>query len=239
MARYTILSTKELEPSLKEAVTQKGIELTEVAFISVQPIRTKEKQTAIEEWMNYPEKIALVFTSQHAAATVISLIDDVYYVNANQGIFCLDGSTRKAVLQYFKEDSIVATGSSGVELAEKIIDNGSFQKVVFFCGNQRREELPALLKEKGIEVTEVIVYETTPTPVVTTDNFDAVLFFSPSAVQSFFEVNSIPPTTACFAIGPTTAAAIAEYTSNRIITSAEPSQEMMITSVFQSLASGE
>jgi uroporphyrinogen-III synthase len=45
-------------------------------------------------------------------------------------------------------------------------------------------------------------------------------------------VNKLSPDTVCFAIGNTTAQAIARFTANRIITSELPSQEMMLASVF-------
>ena len=98
--------------------------------------------------------------------------------------------------------------------------------------------MPNILKEAGIKVHEVVVYETIETPIVATVDFDAILFFSPSAVQSFFSVNQIKKTTVCFAIGRTTASSIADFTDNKIVVSESPGQEMILASVnfyFQNL----
>ena len=82
-------------------------------------------------------------------------------------------------------------------------------------------------------VHEIIVYETVETPVTAIENIDGILFFSPSAVNSFFSVNQLNANTVCFAIGNTTAEAIAGFTGNKIITSEYTSQEMMLASLIK------
>lgn len=126
----------------------------------------------------------------------------------------------------------MATANTARALAGTIIGHG-VQEVVFFCGNRRRDELPRLLQEHGIGVHEITVYETRDIPAPALADPDAILFFSPSAVGSFFSVNSIGPKTVCFAIGSTTAAAIADYTDNKIITPEldRHSQDMIMASV--------
>jgi uroporphyrinogen-III synthase len=57
------------------------------------------------------------------------------------------------------------------------------------------------------------------------------LFFSPSAANSFFSVNKLPTGIVCFAIGDTTAKIIAQHTTNKIVTSERPAQEVMMTDV--------
>jgi uroporphyrinogen-III synthase len=76
-----------------------------------------------------------------------------------------------------------------------------------------------------------VIYETIETPQVSTEDIDGILFFSPSAVQSFFSVNQLKKETVCFSIGYTTAESVAGFTDNRIIISEAPSQEMILASV--------
>jgi uroporphyrinogen-III synthase len=128
------------------------------------------------------------------------------------------------------EKNIMATAEYGKDLAQKIVEYG-VKEIVFFCGNKRRDELPTILREHNIAVHEVIVYETVEVPSVATNDIDAVLFFSPSAVNSFFSVNQLEKQTVCFAIGTTTADSIADYTDNKVIISEAPSQEMMLASL--------
>ena len=58
--------------------------------------------------------------------------------------------------------------------------------VTFFCGNQRRDTLPDKVRAAGIKVEELVVYETVELPLKVTDHYDAILFYSPSGVRSFF-----------------------------------------------------
>lgn len=234
MTQYTILSTKKIDPDLKAEMEQKGVEVLEEEFITIKPILNQSKQEEIKPWIEHPVEIAVVFTSQHAAATVNKYLRpfDTYIIPGNWRVFCLSGATKELAQQHILAEQLIDTAPNATELAAKIIAHGQFKQVVFFCGNQRREELPRLLKEAGIEVIEIIVYETVATPVVTTSNLDAVLFFSPSAVKSFFSVNALKKDTACFAIGHTTAAAIGDYTDNKIIVSESPEQVTMLAGVW-------
>ena len=105
------------------------------------------------------------------------------------------------------------------------------EKIIFFCGNKRRDELPDALKKAAIVVKEVIVYNTTETAQPATDDVDGVLFFSPSAVNSFFIVNRLKKNTVCFAIGKTTAKGVSQFSNNKIIISELPSQEGMLAAI--------
>jgi uroporphyrinogen-III synthase len=233
MTQYTILSTKKIQPSLKEEMVQKGIEVLEKEFISIRLLVSMRKYEEIWPWIITTSDTAIVFTSQHAVATIDKLLHggDAFYIPDQWQAFCLNGATKELTIQMLSEEQIIDTAPNATELASKIIAHGQFKQVVFFCGNQRREELPHLLKAAGIDVVEIIVYETIETPGLITNDLDAVLFFSPSAVKSFFTLNTLKKDTACFAIGATTAEAISHYTDNRVITSESPTQEMMMTSI--------
>jgi uroporphyrinogen-III synthase len=235
MTQFKILSTKTLAPSFKEEAKQKGIELTEMEFVNIQSIFTKEKHEEVLSRITSTDTKAVVFTSQHAVVNTKLHFEahDTYGISSQWKIFCLGGATKDAVRERLFVDHVAATGNSATELASTIIEDDSIKRVVFFCGNNRRDELPDLLKKSGIEVVEVIVYETIETPSVTTGDLDAILFFSPSGVKSFFSLNTLPKKTTCFAIGPTTADSIGEHTDNLVITSEKPTQEIMMAAVWR------
>jgi uroporphyrinogen-III synthase len=173
----------------------------------------------------------VVFTSANAVETVkLFLNQGPGGLVPNWDIFCLSGKTKDSVHLYFDSTRIKATADNGKDLAQRIIESG-VHEIIFFCANKRRDELPTILQETGIKVHEVVIYETIETPAVSSEIPDAILFFSPSAVSSFFSANQLKKNTVCFAIGQTTANSIADYTDNRIITSESPSQEMMLASV--------
>ena len=95
-------------------------------------------------------------------------------------------------------------------------------EVIFFCGDQRRDELPGLLKKNKIEVKEIVVYKTIATPKKIEKKYDGILFFSPSAVKSFFQENKLDDQTIPFAIGNTTADEIKKFSKNKIVISDMP-----------------
>ncbi len=101
------------------------------------------------------------------------------------------------------------------QLADIIIADG-VKEIVFFCGDRRRDELPNKLRSKGITVTEVVVYNTIETPHSISVPYDGVIFFSPSAVKSFFTNNRPDPKVVFYTMGDTTAAEIKKYCTNPV-----------------------
>jgi uroporphyrinogen-III synthase len=233
MATYKVLSTKKLEPSLIEQAKKNDIEIIEQDFISIKPVWNQETFDKILGFINN-KTLNIALTSANAVDALNSYmhVSDAYYV-VNWNIFCLSGKTRQAVINaLLLKKNILGEASNATELASKIISKG-VKEIVFFCSDRRRDELPAALRNANIKVHEVVVYETTETPVTVTSDFDAVLFFSPSGVQSFFSANELNEDSVCFAIGRTTATSIATFTQNKIINSAAPDAGMMIEEVVE------
>lgn len=226
-----VLSTKKLSPVIMEqAKQQQDIAIIEQEFITIQPIWSDEKYEEIKKWIAADIKYMVV-----TSANTADILNGYFHWKDNVHIpdwqiFSLAGKTKEHMLQHFQQDDIIATADYGKDLAHKIIEHG-VKEVVFFCGNKRRDELPTILKQHNIAVHEVVVYETVELPSIATTDIDAVLFFSPSAVNSFFSVNQLEKQTVCFAIGTTTANSIATYTDNKVIISEAPSQEMMLAAV--------
>jgi uroporphyrinogen-III synthase len=158
---------------------------------------------------------------------VEAIIESLNAVKPTWDIYCMGGTTKTIIKDYFGADSIKGTGKDALSLAEGMIANGT-KEAVFFCGNIRRDELPQLLKEHKIDLEEMVVYETIVTPQEVTQAYDAVLFFSPSAVDSFFSVNKVSESTVLFAIGNTTAKAISNYSHNTIVKADTPEKDNLV-----------
>lgn len=230
-ARHKVLSTKKLEPSLVEKAQSNGLEIFEQEAIRTKPILGKEKWNEIFQLLEKKIECA-VFTSGNAVNALKKYLNQyVNHLPQQWTIFCLSGKTGELLAEDEELFGIIkATASNAAELAARIIESGA-KEVVFFCGDKRREELPTILQNAGVQVHEAVVYETEETPFVATSDVEAVLFFSPSAVQSFFAANQLKENVICFAIGQTTADSIADFTNNRIVVSESPSQAMMLSSV--------
>lgn len=102
----------------------------------------------------------------------------------------------------------------------------------FFCGDKRRDEVPALLNQHEIEVHEIEVYRTKLIRHNINKSYDGILFFSPSAVISFFRYNTVYGKTILFAIGNTTANEIKKYSGNMIVTSEEAGKKNLVESAI-------
>jgi uroporphyrinogen-III synthase len=228
MSMINVLSTKSLLPSLTEMAKAQGIVIHEQDAIRVKPILTKEKWDEIFALLERQIDHA-IFTSSNAVAALKKYLNDyTNHLPPQWKIFCLSGRTKEALLE--EEElfgTIEATANSAESLAQQVIDKG-VKEALFFCGDRRREELPTILNEAGVTVHEAVVYEVEETPAAASGEYDAVLFFSPSAVQSFFAANQLSRATICFAIGQTTARSLQQFTSNPLFISKEPTQEALL-----------
>ena len=217
-----------METALLEAAKAKDIHIDIISFIDTTPILTTGIRDEIGKITKQPASV--VFTSMNAVSSVAA------YINGQKPdweIFCIGNTTRQLAAKHFGEQAIRTVGNNATDLAEKMITDKTVKQVVFFCGDQRRQELPGKLRQNGITVQEVIVYHTINTPHKIDKAYDGILFFSPSAVQSFFYANAVLPTTILFAIGQTTADAIKTFTDNTIIESERPGKEDLVKKMFE------
>jgi uroporphyrinogen-III synthase len=229
--KIQILSTKSLLPSMIESAKKKNIHITAKEFIAIKPVQSKEIFDEVMPVVLNESVSSIVFTSANAVETIKKYLHQgaTFYL-PDWDVFCLSGKTKAALSPNITEKRIVASAENASALAQKIIEH-NVKEIVFFCGNKRRDELPRILEKAGVKVKEIIVYETVETPVISAKEFDGILFFSPSAVSSFFSINHLDKEAVCFAIGKTTATSIEKYTDNRIIITESPTQEMTLETI--------
>lgn len=234
--KYRILSTRHLTDSSVAVAGESGIHIDVKDFIQIKPLLNKALVGKENLFHIFRPEAVQVFTSANAARILTEYYlhqDDTFYVIGEANICCISGSTKKALQRIFPDARFLAESPYGSELGAAIVALGNITAVNFFCGNIRRNELPDTLKKAGIEVNELVIYENIPAPVVTAEDYDGVLFFSPSAVKSYFSVNKLPSSAVCFAIGATTATALEDYTDNKIIISTNISEDAMVqTAIF-------
>ena len=223
--KIKILSTRALNSELLNKTGLQDMDVEADAFIKIIPDVSQETAAFIQSLALQPA--AVIFTSVNAVNAVTARLT----VAPPWKIFSIGGATKDALQHFFDASSIVASAKNATLLSEKIIAYGSIKEVVFFCGNRRMNHLPEKLDDAGITVKELHVYQTVETPVATTKEYEGILFFSPSAVESFFSINTIPVHTVLFSIGESTTAAIESYCSNKVITSQWPGESNMMEMV--------
>lgn len=226
--KINILSTRPVPDTLIEEAITKGIAIDTLSFIDTEAIATIEVQQEIEQALL--QSATVIFTSMTAVESVASYLEEM---QPDWTIFTMGTTSQQLVKKYFGEKVIAGTSNSAAQLAELITEDSSCKEVIFFCGDQRRDELPDILRANNIDVNEIEVYSTVATPHKLTNQYDGILFFSPSAVQSFFSVNKLTGKTILFAIGETTAHAIKKYSTNKIIISDAPGKENLLREMIE------
>lgn len=213
-----ILSTRPLTEEVVAKAAQQNIIIDEISFIETAPLADKTLSEKIK--LLAAKNITAVFTSMNA----VTAVADIVQHKVDWKVYSI-GSTTTQLVQQKITDNIIDTAPDAATLATAIIKNGE-KEIYFFCGNIRRNELPNALKNAGISVNEFVVYHTTETPKAVNKPYDAILFYSPSAVESFFSVNKAAPATLHFAIGSTTAAALKKYSQQIIVAKHTGKQQM-------------
>lgn len=224
-----ILSTRPLDKALSDKALEQNIIIDNISFIKTEEIVDANTSDQIKKLATKP--ITAVFTSMNGVEAVAKSLNNSNF-HPEWKIYCIGAATQYLITSHFSSCKIIGTGKNAAELSQAII-NDKAGKVVFFCGDQRRDELPALLRDSKITVEEIVVYKTKEVHVKIEKDYNGILFFSPSAVKSFFSLNSIPPATVLFSIGNTTADAIKSVCENEVIISDFPAKEKLVEMAIQ------
>lgn len=175
------------------------------------------------------QKILVLFTSAQAVDAVKNCFTNTV---TDWQICCISGATRKAVISFFGEDKILASANDAVDLLKEM-ESLAPCKTVFFCGNKRLDTLPEKLTARGFQLTEIEVYETKLTAPKLQEDYDGILFFSPSGVESYLMENIIPAEAILFSIGKTTAGFLANQVNNEIIIAAQPDKNILVQTLIE------
>jgi uroporphyrinogen-III synthase len=224
--KIQILSTRDLPADIIQLAAENDIDIDCVTFIETKSVVNDETGEKIKQLASADE-ITTVFTSMNAVEAVAEIVNK----DLNWNVYCIGYATKHLVKEKLKA-VIKGEADDAASLADVIINNNE-QEVYFFSGEKRRDELPNTLKASGIHINEIIVYSTTLINHKINKRYDAILFYSPSAVESFFSENKVDPETVFFAIGKTTAAAILNYTHNKIILAEQPGKVELALTMIQ------
>ena len=211
MLEFRLLSTKCLSVEQQNRLIQTGVSYSCWDFIKSNPTNFKAN----------PENKSLIFSSQNAVKSVFN-----QFRFSGNNCYCVGEKTQK-LLEENGQKVVKMTQKASV-LADFILKNTKNEPFLFFTGNQRMPTIEAAFarEKRSLEVVETYTSRAQPKAM---GNYDAVLFYSPSGVESYLQNNSLANITS-FAIGETTAQILKKYTDN-IITATQPTIEHLIAAV--------
>jgi len=197
-----ILSTKKLNKKTRLAFCENGIHAVETPMI----------KTALIDFQWPKIEDGIIITSSTALKSILK--HKQFRSIINLPFFCVGTITKNKLIELGL--NVIVCENSAKELSYKLIEHYYDKTFNYFCGKQRLDIIENLMIINNINISFSEVYETKETPKKVEDNFDGVLFFSPSAVKSYAIINSFN-SKKYFSWGHTTANEIAKHTNNYFI----------------------
>lgn len=214
----SVLSTKLLRNTTIRRLQPGGIKVTVTPFVRIDSSENISLPVA--------KKVAAIITSFNAVKALEGIADQLPVFDT---VYCIAGRTEVAVKEHLKPAHVIARPYASA-LLDVIIAAAHNYPLWLFKGNKALLTLPEGLAKAGIPFESIEVYQNTATPHVVKEDFDAILFFSPSAVESFLQHNIIPDNTITFAIGKTTASALKPF-AKQVVISEVPSESAVAEAV--------
>ena len=214
----SILSTKILTSAQKIVLTNAEIQLEEYDAIKIEYNTVKID----------PGFKNIIFTSQNTVKAFLQTIGGQNVTKVNYSAFCV-GEKTKSLLEKNGLNVLEMT-NYGAELAKIMVEKYENETFLFLCGDKRRNEIPSFLTKHKVTFKEQIIYQNTPNPITFATDFDGILFFSPSGIQSYTTRNELRNSIA-FCIGTTTAVEAQKHSKN-IIIAEKPTVESVLEKVL-------
>jgi uroporphyrinogen-III synthase len=203
-----ILFTHKIKPKHLDVLKRAKFEFADTPFIDVQ---IKDFDT---EKVKEIKSDAWVFTSKKAVESIGKKLEEL---EIPEFVFAVGSSTSEKLAELGIK-ALVPLNFTSESLAHEIAKH-PVKNAIHFCGNLGDSELGDLLQKDGCQVKKLEVYETLLTPSsVSLSEFDAVVFLSPSAFNSFCKTNDPGKLKTVFCIGSTTAEAVKKSYERLIVT---------------------
>lgn len=199
----------------------------------------------------------LIFTSAEAVRAVARrsarLGRSLEQAWSNLQVATVGPATAEEVKRNKLEVNYVAQTHNGAALAHELGERVQGRKVLFPKSDRAKRDLPDSLRRQGAEVTEVVAYRTLRPAEsdqlkfdeVASGGADAILFFSPSAVEHFVQTFGGGPfgvlqdKLAVIAVGPVTAKALREAGVERIIVALDTTAASVIDALEKHFAAAK
>lgn len=223
MSNIRILSTRKLRPETIAVFEQMSVQLEMHSFINIEYLPNTRNLLTNEA--------TLIITSVHG---IEGLVHQNFDWRMAKEVFCIAGVTVKALRSKIAKEVPIYSALYASDLLQLIIEKQIDNPLILVKGNKGLATIPIGLDAANISYEEWIVYKNEKKDLILEKEFEGILFFSPSAVESFVASNRIKENTITFALGSTTAAALKKWTKNVVIaeTTSELSMAHAVASYF-------
>jgi len=169
---------------------------------------------------------SVVFTSSNAVKALMEKSGYKEWLKS-KNIFSISGKTNEELLK--SGIHAVTIANDAETLANKIVQGELSKNILHPCGNLTLDILKTKMNQSNIKYHPLIIYKIKLKSIKLEKEYDAVLFFSPSGVESFFTANKLGEQTIVCCIGERTVKTLKEKQAlSKIIIPDFPSPESMI-----------
>tara|TARA_A200000159_G_scaffold162076_2_gene185186 strand:+ start:250 stop:909 length:660 start_codon:yes stop_codon:yes gene_type:complete len=213
-----LLATKILAPDFKDRLIQQDFSIVEFPFVTIIPLPFPEV---------FLEK-HIILTSQNATQFLLAQ-DNISELCSRSFFYCVgEGS---AQLLRGHHATVVEVYPSASELADRITKQHSNKPFSYCCGKRRLPILENRLEEAKVSLRIHEVYQSKLNSKPMGLKPDGILFYSPSAVDSYVQENEIQESH-CFCIGPTTAQKVHPHSLNYSVAK-QPNNNSIYVEIMQ------
>lgn len=178
------------------------------------------------------------FVQVSSRQTMAPILHDTLLVSSQNALHACDWSGKKvhcvgdqtADLLRNKKAQLLSVHQSARAMMEHVVSLN--QPCTFVCGSTRMSVVESGFSQRGVELQIVEAYDTTSNALKIDGDLDAILFFSPSGVHSFHQLNSLTPPAFC--IGPTTGD-VARTFGHAVMLPPRPSKEALVDLVLKKI----
>jgi uroporphyrinogen-III synthase len=190
----------------------------------------------ISKTIHVPAELTATSIHKHVVLTSITgvksftrIVGELQLNIADFAIYCISRGTKEYATALGL--NIRATALDASALADEILKDAEVKAVTHLSSNLRRDELSEKLLKAGVIVHDVTAYRTEFTPIATNELYDAIVFFSPSAVDSFLSMNSLQQVP-CFCIGKTTGDYAKQNGYQKVYVAEAPSEDILLQTII-------
>ncbi len=215
-----ILSTKKISENFKK-IYKENFKFFSYDFLEISFLEQKNLENIFKNSENI-----FIFTSQYAIKSILENKNLKEKILKNKlKAYAIEWKTSDLVKKAWFE--ILETWKNSLDLVEKI--NTKNFKLIHLTTENHLKDMQVFLEKKWIKLKTINVYEKKLSPKKIDFEFEAILFFSPSAIESFFKNNIINENIIVFCIWKITKKYFLEKKlKNKIIITEKHSEEDLL-----------